>query len=399
MRIKTKTAFLISFFVAVIIGGTTLINSVYAAGATIYVSPSSKSVNNNETFSLAVRANTGGSNADAVNLTLTYDASKLQFVSAAGGGPISSGANYSNSNGVVAGGAYTVTPASGDILLMTVTFKALAGSGSTAVGFSQSGAYGTSIDGSGASLGASISGATVSFTTPVPSTPAAPTTPSTPAPTTKPSTPATPTTPSNNTPSTPQTPSESTGTDSEEADPIDAEAPNTGDTVSSLKIGLYDKNMQPLRNKKVILHSDPQEATSDKDGFATFTNVPIGEHTVTYNNNGTDVIAVITVSSGDTQSVVFDFAQVQIPWTLIISVIVGIALAVALFFLGRFLYKKMQRAAITHKLKDATPFDPVAAAKNLTEGPSSATPPVNPNVQTPVQTPTENQWPFNQGDK
>lgn len=47
-------------------------------------------------------------------------------------------------------------------------------------------------------------------------------------------------------------------------------------------LGLFDKNHQPLRNKKVTLHSTPITAKTDRNGFVTFTDVAPGDHHVVY---------------------------------------------------------------------------------------------------------------------
>lgn len=167
---KTKlylrmTAVLAAFLLA---GGGLLFHTVFAAAAQIYISPGTSGVQNGGNVTVAVRVNTGGGSADSANVTLTYDPSKLTFVSiSTGGSPITSAANYTNTGSAIAGGAYTTTPASGDFLLFTATFRAKAGNGSTTLGFSTSGAYGTEVDSGGTNIGAALVGGRVDFSQPV----------------------------------------------------------------------------------------------------------------------------------------------------------------------------------------------------------------------------------------
>jgi hypothetical protein len=52
--------------------------------------------------------------------------------------------------------------------------------------------------------------------------------------------------------------------------------------IGELKIRIADHNGEPLANMAVTLHSVPQTVTTDSQGIATFTNVSLGSHTVTY---------------------------------------------------------------------------------------------------------------------
>jgi hypothetical protein len=308
-------------------------NQAQAAAASIYISPASSSAVNGSNFSVSVRANTGGSNADAANVTLSYDSSKLQFVSAsAAASPLSLGANYADTGSSIAGGAYNTAPATGDILLFTATFKAKIGAGTSPLSLLTSGAYATELDSGGSSLGASLVGGSISFSEPpAPTCPTGytGTYPNCVAPTTgggstggntggnggghstgtgnngngggggKPSTSTTTTTaPTTTTTTTMDT---TTTTDSE--------------LLSSVTFKVYDKNHVPLVNKKITLHSTPQTATSDDKGSVTFKNVVPGAHSIIYNQSGKDYAQSLQLTTADAvttatpTTVVFAVAQ------------------------------------------------------------------------------------------
>ncbi len=168
MKRNRKYFQIASLVLALLLSGAGLFfGTASAASAQIYVSPASSGVQNGSNVTVAVRVNTGGGNADSANITLTYDPSKLTFVSVStSGSPITGSANYANTGSSIAGGAYTTSPVSGDILLFSATFRANVSSGSTALGFSTSGAYGTEVDSGGSSIGAALVGGNVSFSQP-----------------------------------------------------------------------------------------------------------------------------------------------------------------------------------------------------------------------------------------
>lgn len=305
--------FLVSLFLAALIVLFVSDSSVHAINASIYISSSVNSVNINENVVVSVRANTGGANIDSVNLTLHYDSTKLQYLSVVAGGPITSSANYSNGGGIISGGAYTTTPTSGDILVLTVTFTAKVGSGSSTLSFSQaqSDGYPTEIDSGGISLGATTTGATISFTTPVATVPPVP------SGTTKPSSTKQ---PSVTIPSTTIAPTTPTPTPTPTALPAASAVPKP--VISTLKINCYDKNKQPLRNQEVTLHSDPQVVWTDSSGLATFKNVTYGNHTISHTEGKAIFSQTIVVASADAQTVVFNYARPTIPWLWICIVVI-----------------------------------------------------------------------------
>lgn len=334
---KLEVQRLSAILAAIIIGSVGVVfalSQVRAAGASIYFSPTSRSVVQGATTSFTVRANTGGANVDTAALTVTYDTTKLEFAGvSAGSSPISSPvAPYGNNGGTITGAYYTTTPVSGDIVLATITFKARVSSSNTTVQFSTSGANGTLLASGGTDLGATLGTATVSFTaaptTPAPSNPGTPT-PAPTNPTTNKPTTNSPSTPSGNASNTSNTIGAPTNNDPSspaatqvEGEPLIA----ASDVIPELKVGVFDKNNKPLRNKEVTLHSEPQTAKTDGDGFAVFKNVPIGNHTLSYETGGTTHEMPVYVATADAQTVVFDITQrnLIVMWALLAGLVLSV---------------------------------------------------------------------------
>jgi len=339
LLVKPRVQKLSAILAAIIVGSTGVVfalSQVRAAGASIYFSPTSRSVVQGATTSFTVRANTGGANVDTAALTVTYDAAKLEFAGvSAGSSPISTPvAPYGNSGSTITGAYYTTTPVSGDIVLATITFKARVSSGSAAVQLSTSGANGTLLASGGSDLGAALGAATVSFTA-APTTPA-PSNPGTPAPT--PTTP-TPSKPTTNNPSSPSSggstsgnPATSTPTNNDPYSPAATQTEGepviaVSDVIPELKVGVFDKNNKPLKNKEVTLYSEPQTVKTDGDGFALFKNVPVGNHTLSYKLGNTTHEMPVYVATADAQTVIFDIAQrnLIIMWTLLAGLVLSVA--------------------------------------------------------------------------
>lgn len=151
--------------VFVAISGIGLYRMVSAAGGSIYLSPSSKSVEKGSTVSFAVRVNPGG-DIDTVNVKITYDSTKLQYISYSNSGsPFSILPATPNANSpVVITQAIIPGKVNTDALIGNITFKALTDSGNTSL--SLNGSDSTNV---GASTNPSTGSATVSFTSPPPS--------------------------------------------------------------------------------------------------------------------------------------------------------------------------------------------------------------------------------------
>lgn len=152
------------FMLAGVVAGLLLLRSFAAGSAALYVSPSSATVDVNSNFTVNVMVNTNGSSVSAVDVKVTYDTAKLQLVSK----DYSSSAftDYVSSPSTSAGTVQFLhaqfSPLNGDLLIGRITFKAIAGSGSTSLSFtgdSEAAFEGSSIVGS-------RTGATINLNTP-----------------------------------------------------------------------------------------------------------------------------------------------------------------------------------------------------------------------------------------
>lgn len=204
-----------------VVGGAIFLGTSSAATGQIYFSPGSKTIQKDESFSLSLRINPG-TTIDGVKSTLSFDASKLELSSI----DTSQSAFTVKLAQSMGTGTATVERGdlsggvSGDSLVATFVFKALASTGSGTV----------SVTGNATSAGAytnpAVSGATVTFTSP----PApAPTPTPTPAPTPTPTPSPTPTTSSTPAPatSTSSSPSTSTTTTSKTPSTTTSNTPST----------------------------------------------------------------------------------------------------------------------------------------------------------------------------
>jgi len=136
-----------------------------AASPTIYLSPSTKSVEKGNSFSVAVRFNPSGIPVNTVAFTANFDSSKLTLTSKSlsGGAMTTSMVNSSTSSSVSFEGARLGGQITSDSLIETLTFKAVGGSGSTAISFSDARANRAD---NNAELIVSRGSGTISFTTP-----------------------------------------------------------------------------------------------------------------------------------------------------------------------------------------------------------------------------------------
>ena len=167
------TTFLASFGVSLAVLGGGL--SAAAGSASFSLSPASATENIGTTFSLAVYENGNGSPVNVVTANLNYDQSALQFAGAACGGTFGNTVSASGGGGAVSLSCYTApgsTPPSGAAQVGTVSFKALIGSGSTAITFAGS----SIIASNGTNVwNGSAAGGTYSLTTPATPPPSSPT--------------------------------------------------------------------------------------------------------------------------------------------------------------------------------------------------------------------------------
>lgn len=96
-----------------------------ATSATIYVSPSSSSVNNGNNVTVSVRINPNSNPVDSVQATLNFDSSKLQYISYSVGAFTTFQANASGSSFSYVG-TLLGSSTSSDSLIFSVTFKGVA---------------------------------------------------------------------------------------------------------------------------------------------------------------------------------------------------------------------------------------------------------------------------------
>lgn len=112
---------------------------VYAASTSLYISPATATVAQNATVAVAVRLNTGGEPINAVQADLNYDQAQLQFVSIdANGSAFGVTAPSNGGNGKVSIARGNIGEVTGDVLVATVSFKAVAAAGTNEVTFADS---------------------------------------------------------------------------------------------------------------------------------------------------------------------------------------------------------------------------------------------------------------------
>jgi len=440
------------------LAGLGLWQYVQAAPNQIYLSPSSVSVQNGNNFTVSLRA-TPGSPSDGVEATITYDQAKLQFVS------IDSSSSAFNAQLAQSGGSGSVNiirgslsgTVSADSMVAQITFKALAGSGTTPLTISAG-----NMTSSGSYTSPSLVGATISLTTPVvvtpPVTPVTPPTQPTPSQNTpKPSTttPApstgTPTPNNTGTADAPPAPSAQKEVDLKQAQKhiefntgyfnvtaaknvsvyfvfgIDAGQLQSATTPTAfgtnhdikldgqlvspgltyyykvivkdeagavsesevqsfktkgytVKMAIKDADGNPLKARKLALHSDPQAGETDASGEITFENVAPGDHHLEYEQGGKVYSETVTVASepiqeaadgtqtAAAQDLAVVFAELKLskggmakflPIVLILVVVAG---AAGIFF---FIRKRNQLAFAPSNQPAFNPFpakqDPTAA--------------------------------------
>ena len=149
----------------IVVGGSISINRVFAATGSIYLTPTSSSIQPGSNVTVSLRINPG-TPVNGVEANINFDTAKLEFVSAspANGAfsaellQVTTGGTIQVARGVFGGGVST------DSLVVTVVFKALASSGSSAITLTNANA--TALDASYTNPAAQ--NATVTFTTPVP---------------------------------------------------------------------------------------------------------------------------------------------------------------------------------------------------------------------------------------
>lgn len=179
--LKNKYLSLIVVCALLICGGAFSINRVFAATGSIYLSPASSSVLSGSNVAVTLRINPGIP-VNGVQANINFDTAKLQFLSASPATSafsaelrqITTGGTIEVARGDFGGGVST------DSLVVTVVFKALVSSGTSAITLTNANA--TALDAS--YTNPTVQNATVTFTTPAPTPTPTPT--PTPAPTVSP---------------------------------------------------------------------------------------------------------------------------------------------------------------------------------------------------------------------
>lgn len=145
---------------------------VFAAPASLSLSPASTSAIIGSSFNVGVYVNTGGNAVNAVQANLTYPANQLDYVSVTSSAAFPVDAQSTGGGGTVSIARGAITPVNGSQLVATVRFKAKVSTGTAAINFASTSGVasnGTAILGNGATTGTTVA------LKPVPAaTPAAP---------------------------------------------------------------------------------------------------------------------------------------------------------------------------------------------------------------------------------
>lgn len=111
------------------------VSPAYAASATLYMSPSSGSVTNGNTITISISEDSGSEPVNAVQANFSYPTSELQFLSINNSSAFSVAAQSNGGNGSIQIARGALPSVTGNQLVATVQFKALASSGSAVLSF------------------------------------------------------------------------------------------------------------------------------------------------------------------------------------------------------------------------------------------------------------------------
>jgi hypothetical protein len=170
--------------VALVLAAAPVPLAAAADSATMYLSPSSGTYDVGDSFNVAVHEDSGSTAVNAVQANLSYSTSKLQYVSYTSSSAYNVEAESSSSGGTLKFARASITPRTGDQVVVTVKFKALAATSGTGVSIA-SGSSVNANDGSGTNILSGTSGGTykvVSTASPSPSPPPPPPASTTPPP-------------------------------------------------------------------------------------------------------------------------------------------------------------------------------------------------------------------------
>lgn len=325
------------------------VSKAYATSASVSVSPSSSSITKGSSVTVQVRVSSA-SGYDSAQATLNFDSSKLQYVSYGNGAFTPAPAPSVSGSSVRYSGAILGGEVSGNQLLFSVTFNAVA-SGTASLSLSSVRVLKAGSDFAVSSSGGSVTISEPSSTAPPPSSGSKPKTS-----TSKPASPtaeATDVTPpaltgepkiektQNTITVTFSTDEASTATisyatEGGEVKTAGSTEPKTehqiilgkdqpllpgltykldmvlsdatGNASQALsynvrttgvdyKVKIVDADGTPLRNHPVELYSDPIQATTDENGIASFIDVTPGEHTLVFAIEGIDVRQPVNVGN------------------------------------------------------------------------------------------------------
>ena len=346
----------------------------HAAGtASFSLTPSSGSYDVNAVFNVLVYENSGVETVNAVQADLTYDQSKLQFVSvSATGSPFTTCTQTSGGSGNVSiQCALLGSSTSGNQLIGTVTYKALVGSGSTAVNLAASSHILRSTDNTDIWSGI-ITGATYNLTTPA--TPPPATCPSgqigtppnctIPPPATSPSSSsvtkstatAIPTT-SVTKPNATTTPTPVLSAASQHANPaapVPVSKTNDSNKGFMVAIKVVDSRGTVSTGTAVTL-DDNITTKTDSTGIASFTNVSASKHDVVVKSASGKVKLVINVKGDKSVSYVqrFDVKLAQPKSAALLWLVTGSALLL-LAAGGLFVWRKSWKGVLPRRVDQAT---------------------------------------------
>ncbi len=136
---------------------------VSAAGASMYMSPASRSVSKSAIILINVRVNGGGAGVNAVQANVAYPTDKLEYLNSYySGTSFEVQAESSWGGGVVRMARGTLSPINGDALVGTISFRVLASSGSATLSF----AGGSTVAANGTEIGSGKGSANMTFTPP-----------------------------------------------------------------------------------------------------------------------------------------------------------------------------------------------------------------------------------------
>ncbi len=264
----------------------------HASGSAVFsLSPASGSHDNSTNFTVSVYENSGGVGINAVEMDLTYDASKLQYVSVdTSSGPFDLVIpNQEGGGSVKISEAFSRKPdgtnsLTGSQLVGTITFKALVGSGSTSPTFASTSRI-IETDNTADVWNHAAAAGTYSFTTPTSPSPSPSPTPS-PSPSPHPGSP---------------TPSPTPGTPAPSPSPSSPGSTSTPTSTSTntylVAVKVVDGNDKPVQGADVTLGN--QSTTTTAGGIASFSKVAPGNTTVTvdYKGHKTSQSLVVTDSN------------------------------------------------------------------------------------------------------